>query len=479
MTAVISRTIIWDCSGKALPSQKRRELEAPCCRLNSRRPLGAACQGKPSNPIRPFHASLSISNIRRRVRSWAILKLCDARGRASRGRAAPFVLLRATRPSARRHDRSAVESNLVGRRRTAQKTGNGLGNNSGVASLATPVSDAGRVDKRILRASANVDQTESPRVGSRRRSDVEDPIEQQILAAGNLSEAQVEAIRGFQRRKGLTFGEAAIALGLVRRTACFWRYRSDTTIRYSTSASTRPAFRVSSSSATSRSAPPRNPSVPFVSALATGPLSQGKNAFAIIGPHARVGVTYFAANLAFVCANGRAHAPYYSNLRKTSLASLFGVDPKTEGLVEALTHGDAELPPVTLDIVPGLSLLVAGATAPHPQELLSAKEFLTLSQNAQRNYGVVIYDTPSALESRDASWWPLGSARRSLRPGAPNEGERHQQSIEGARGLPVRYRGHRSLALLIDQDGGPVRSNFWVHFWVRAKIPPVRRRKPR
>ena len=27
-----------------------------------------------------------------------------------------------------------------------------------------------------------------------------DPIEQQILAAGNLSEAQVEAIRGFQRR---------------------------------------------------------------------------------------------------------------------------------------------------------------------------------------------------------------------------------------------------------------------------------------
>jgi protein-tyrosine kinase len=91
-----------------------------------------------------------------------------------------------------------------------------------------------------------------------------------------------------------------------------------------------------------------------------------------------------------------------ANLRKPRLASLFGVDPKTEGLVEALTHGDAELPPVTLDIVPGLSLLIAGATAPHPQELLSSKEFLTLSQNAQRNYGVVIYDTPPALESSDA-----------------------------------------------------------------------------
>ena len=59
-----------------------------------------------------------------------------------------------------------------------------------------------------------------------------DPIEQQILAAGNLSEAQVEAIRGFQRRKGLTFGEAAIALGLCGATVCFWRCRSATIIRF-------------------------------------------------------------------------------------------------------------------------------------------------------------------------------------------------------------------------------------------------------
>lgn len=91
-----------------------------------------------------------------------------------------------------------------------------------------------------------------------------------------------------------------------------------------------------------------------------------------------------------------------ANLRKPRLASLFGVDAKTEGLVEALTHGDASRPPLALDVVPGLSLLVAGATAPHPQELLSSKEFLNLSQSAQRNYGVVIYDTPPALESADA-----------------------------------------------------------------------------
>jgi hypothetical protein len=48
-----------------------------------------------------------------------------------------------------------------------------------------------------------------------------DPIELQILAAGNLTIAQVEAIRRFQNRKNMTFGEAAITLGCVRRESLF------------------------------------------------------------------------------------------------------------------------------------------------------------------------------------------------------------------------------------------------------------------
>ena len=233
---------------------------------------------------------------------------------------------------------------------------------------------------------------------------LKDPIEQQILAAGNLGESQIEAIRGFQRRKGLTFGEAAIALGLVRRDSLFLalskrynypvlnfgvdeaRFSRELVVGYQPFSTAAESYRS------------------VRSALATGALSQGKNAFAVIGPHAQVGVTNFAANLALSFAQMAVPTLLVeSNLRKPRLGSLFGVDPKTEGLVEALTQGDAELPPVTLDIVPGLSLLVAGATWPCIlQELLSSKEFLTLSQNAQRNYGVVIYDTPPALESSDA-----------------------------------------------------------------------------
>ena len=230
-----------------------------------------------------------------------------------------------------------------------------------------------------------------------------DPIEQQILAAGNLSEAQVEAIRSFQRRKGLTFGEAAITLGLVRRDSLFLalsklynypvlnfgadeaRFSRELIIGYQPFGSGAEAFRS------------------VRSGLATGPLSHGKNAFAVIGARSRVGTTYFAANLALSFAQMAVPTLLVdANLRRPRLASLFGVNPKNEGLVEALTNGGASAPPAAIGIVPGLSLLIAGATAPHPQELLSSKEFLNLSQSAQRNYGVVIFDTPAALENADA-----------------------------------------------------------------------------
>ena len=230
-----------------------------------------------------------------------------------------------------------------------------------------------------------------------------DPIEQQILAAGNLSEAQVEAIRSFQRRKGLTFGEAAITLGLVRRDSLFLalsklynypvlnfgadeaRFSRELIVGFQPFSSGAEAFRS------------------VRSGLSTGPLSQGKNAFAVIGARSGVGTTYFAANLALSFAQMAVPTLLVdANLRRPRLAALFGVEPKSEGLVEALTNRRPDAPPVPIDIVPGLSLLVAGSAAPHPQELLSSKEFLNLSQSAQRNYGVVIYDTPAALENADA-----------------------------------------------------------------------------
>ena len=230
-----------------------------------------------------------------------------------------------------------------------------------------------------------------------------DPIEQQILGAGKLSDGQVESIRAFQRRKGLTFGEAATTLGLVRRDRLIQalskrynypvlsfggeeeRFSRELVVGFQPFSAGAEAFRS------------------VRSALATGPLSQGKNAFAVIGARRGVGATYFAANLALSFAQLAVPTLLVdANLRQPRLSSLFGVNPKTEGLVEALTQAEGHGQPAVVDILPSLSLLVAGATAPHPQELLSSKEFPNFSENAQRHYGVVIYDTPAALENADA-----------------------------------------------------------------------------
>jgi receptor protein-tyrosine kinase len=230
-----------------------------------------------------------------------------------------------------------------------------------------------------------------------------DFVERQILAAGDLSEAQVDAIRRLQRRKGLKFSEAAFALGLVRRDGLILALSKHYGYPVLNPACDGPRFSrelvagyrpLSAEAEAYRS---------VRSALASRALSQGKNAFAVIGAHSRIGVTNFAANLALSFAQLAVSTLLVdANLRRPKLGRLFGVDPKTEGLVEALTLGAADFPPIIFDIVPGLSLLVAGATAPNPQELLTSQEFLTLSQDTRGKFGVVIYDTPPPLESADA-----------------------------------------------------------------------------
>ena len=281
------------------------------------------------------------------------------------------------------------------------------------------------------------------------------PIEQQILAAGNLSEAQVEVNpAAFSAARGRRFGKLRLPWVWRAETVCFWRYRNDTTIRCSTSGSTSARFSrelVVGDQLFEHCC--RISSVFSCSALATCLLSQGKNVFAVIGPHARVSVTYFAANLALSFAQMAVPTlpvDFEPDKETRVLASLFGVGPKTEGLVEALTHGDAELPGRSPSIsCRALSRLVAGATAPHPQESLSSTEFLTPSENAQRNDGAAVHPIPPALESLDAYVVASVLARRSSRPRRHRTKTRDaQQNLEGAGGLPARYRRHGPRALL-------------------------------
>jgi hypothetical protein len=168
----------------------------------------------------------------------------------------------------------------------------------------------------------------------------------------------------------LTFGHAAITLGLVRRESLLlalskhYNYpvlsfgSTDARISRELVAGYRPFSAAAEAYRSVRSA------------LVAGSLSKGKNAFAVIGARSRVGVTSFAANLALSFAQMAVPTLLVdANMRRPRLTALFGLDGETEGLVEALTVGATDSSSMTVDILPCLSLLVAGATAPHPQEL--------------------------------------------------------------------------------------------------------------
>jgi Mrp family chromosome partitioning ATPase len=81
---------------------------------------------------------------------------------------------------------------------------------------------------------------------------------------------------------------------------------------------------------------------------------------------------------------------------------MFGADRNREGLSDAILYRNIDHPPIMFDVIAGLSVLTAGAIPPNPQELLCSEEFIALTANFHRDFGVVIYDTPGAMDYADA-----------------------------------------------------------------------------
>ncbi len=277
-----------------------------------------------------------------------------------------------------------------------------------------------------------------------------DPIEQQILAAGNLSEAQVEAIRGFQRRKGLTFGEAAITLGLVRRDSLFLalskrynypvlnfgsddaRFSRELVVGYQPFSAGAEAYRS------------------VRSALATGPLSQGKNAFAIIGAHSGVGATSFAANLALSFAQMAVPTLLVdANLRKPRTRFAVRGRPQSGGpgrRADPRRRGQGAC----------RRRYRSGSLAARRRRDCAS------SAGASQLQGIPepVAKRPAQLRRRHLRHPACSRERRRLcdrlprrlrdPAGAPasNQGQRPQHHLASARGLPVRYRGIGPLPVL-------------------------------
>ena len=112
------------------------------------------------------------------------------------------------------------------------------------------------------------------------------------------------------------------------------------------------------------------------------------------------GKTTTAANLAFAMAmDGRRVILVDTDLRRPALHKLLDL-PALPGLTDVLL-GHAALAPH--EVMPGLSVLTAGSTAPNPGELINSRTFRNLVDGLTQRADVVIFDSPPVLVAADAA----------------------------------------------------------------------------
>jgi len=125
--------------------------------------------------------------------------------------------------------------------------------------------------------------------------------------------------------------------------------------------------------------------------------------FALVAARIGQGASVLAANLALAFAQLEMKTLLVdANLRRPGLSGLFGLTTRRTGLADSLARGEGDAP-IVAEVAPYLALAPAGAPPSNPQELVASKTFARLAAKWARDFDLVIYDAPAALESADAA----------------------------------------------------------------------------
>lgn len=222
-----------------------------------------------------------------------------------------------------------------------------------------------------------------------------------LQSAGILTGDDVGRVIAVQHERGLRFGEAAMALGLLK---------AEDLNRGLSRQFEYPFVRVGESgldpSLYVAYAPFSEPAE-AVRELRTQLMlrwsAQSQKTLAIASARRRTGCSRVAANLALAFSQlGERTLVVDANLRSPRQHLLFGLS-MAEGLCDLL-GGRSSLSQAILPVpaFPHLSVLCAGASVPNPQELLSRPSFAYLMQTLPASFDVVIIDAPPVLDFADA-----------------------------------------------------------------------------
>lgn len=223
-----------------------------------------------------------------------------------------------------------------------------------------------------------------------------------LMESGRLTAEDAERVMRLQKERGLRFGDAAVKLGLVSRTDVEQVLARQYAFPYVIPGQSQLSSELIAAYA------PFDPSVEVFRALRSDlmlrwfKLDLRLKHLAIVSPGRDEGRSYLAANLAVVFSQlGERTLLIDADMRHPTQHALFNL-PNRAGL-STLLAGRAD-PNVIERIAPflNLSILPAGPIPPNPQELLGRPAFQKFLAELDKQFDVVILDTPAGEASADA-----------------------------------------------------------------------------
>lgn len=226
------------------------------------------------------------------------------------------------------------------------------------------------------------------------------PIGDIIREAHNLSAEQVEKVLQHQQQTGLKFGEAAVALGLIKREHVLWALSQQFLYPYASESAPLPELVVSSSPFSEHAESFRELRSQLIASVFSAP--GPRRALAVVSPDVGDGKSYFAANIAVVLSQlGGRTVLVDADMRSPRLQEIFNYRVDS-GMSSALV-GRSEIKVIKpVPDLPNLFVLPVGVVPPNPQELVQRPAFAMVLKDLCDKFDYVIVDTPAAVHGADA-----------------------------------------------------------------------------
>jgi chain length determinant protein tyrosine kinase EpsG len=229
------------------------------------------------------------------------------------------------------------------------------------------------------------------------------PLIGELLSkACKLGEPQIQQILAYQRKTGMRFGEAAVALRLVERKEVLealyrqFQYTPGFPHQHGKTELVAAADRFGEQAEAFRELRSRL----LIEVMRDGP----RCALAILSPDAGDGKTYLAANLAVSFSQlGERTLLIDADVRTPRQHQVLGVKPNGVGLTSVLAgFSDAARLIHEVPGLPQLYFVPAGPIPPNPVELMQRPLFGQLVRRLLEEFDHVVVDTPAAVRGPDA-----------------------------------------------------------------------------